>query len=101
MTKERRFLSPVTASLAAGVMVVAATLGGTFASDERAEKTDRFAIVGDTLCDGETWPHLSPECLSWAKGETTQGAVRFVTKATTDRDARVTTLTKIPAEAGH
>jgi len=103
MTNERRFFSPVTASIAAGAIVAAATLGGTFASDEPAQerKTDRFEVVGDSLCEGQTWPNLSPECLAWAEGETTAGTVRFVTIVETDEAARVTKLTRVPAEAGN
>jgi hypothetical protein len=103
MTKERRFFSPITASIAAGAMVAAATLGGTLASDESAKerKADRFEVMGDNLCEGQTWPNLSPECLAWAEGETTEGNVRFVTVVETDETARVTKLTRMPAEAGN
>jgi hypothetical protein len=100
MKTERRIFSPVTASVAAGLMVAAATLGGTLAADDAAEKkADRFAVVGDSLCDGQTWPNLSEECLAWARGETTDGRVRHVTIVETDESARTTTLTRVPAEA--
>lgn len=101
MRMDLRIFSPVTATMAAGVMVAAATLGGTMASDAPAKKSDRFEVMGDSLCEGQTWPNLSPECLAWAEGETTGGTVRFVTIVETDEDARVTTLTKVPAEAGN
>lgn len=98
---ERRFFSPVTASVAAAVVVAAATLGGTLASDAPAKKSDLFEVMGDALCEGQTWPNLSAECLAWAEGESTAGNVRFVTIVETDAQARVTTLTKVPAEAGN
>jgi hypothetical protein len=102
MTKERRILTPITTSLAGMMVVAAATLGGTFAADTAAEKkTDRFQMVGDSLCEGQAWPNLTPECLSWAQGESMANGVRFVTIAEEDREAHVTTLTKIPAQAGN
>jgi hypothetical protein len=101
MTNERRFLSPAVATVAGALVVAAATLGGTFANDAPAEKTDRFEVMGDALCEGQAWPHLSPECLAWAEGEVTEGKVRFVTMVDHDMEDQVTTLTKVPAEVGH
>lgn len=94
MKNGRRILSPLAATVAAAFVVGAATLGGTFAADDAvAKKTDRFAMASDSLCEGQTWPNLTPECLAWQKGETA-GDVRFVTIASHDKEAGVTTLTR-------
>jgi len=95
MSSERRILTPIAATLVAGAIVGAATIGGTIAGDRAATaKSDRFAVVGDTLCEGQTWPNLTPECLAWKKGEPLEGDVRFVTFVETDEEAGVTTLTR-------
>ncbi len=95
MTSDRRLLTPITATIVAGAIVGIATLGGTFAGDQAAAaKVDRFAMVSDELCEGQSWPNLTPECLSWAEGEAS-GPVRFVTLANTDRDAGVTDLVRV------
>jgi len=95
MKSDRRLLTPITATLVAGAIVGIATLGGTFAGNQAtAIKADRFAMVGDELCEGQSWPNLTPECLTWAEGESS-GPVRFVTMATTDASAGTTTLTRV------
>lgn len=95
MTADRRILSPMVATAAAALVVGAATLGGTFAADDAvAKKADRFALAGDTLCQNQSWPNLTPECLAWQKGEATEGSVRFVTIASHDATSGVTTLTR-------
>lgn len=96
MNADRRILTPVTATIAGALFMGAATLGGTFSSDAPAQKTDRFATVGDQLCEGQTWPDLSEECLAWSKGEPVDGAaVRYVTLAQTDRAAGFTELIRV------
>lgn len=95
MNADRRVLTPVTASIAAALLVGAATLGGSFAANEPATKGDRFAVMGDSLCDGQAWPNLTTECLAWSKGDTTDASVRFVTLAHSDTEAGVTTLTRV------
>ncbi|MEM9223377.1 MAG: hypothetical protein AAGB11_13365 [Pseudomonadota bacterium] len=96
MSADRRILTPVAATLIAGAIVGAATVGGTIAgSQETAVKSDRFAVVGEQLCEGQSWPNLTPECLSWKEGEPTSNArVRFVTFSQTDDGAGTTTLTR-------
>lgn len=95
MAADRRILTPIAASLVAAGLVGAATLGGSLAGDRPAVKTDRFAVVGDNLCKGQAWPNLTPECLAWAEGDTTDGRVRFVTIADTDQSSGTTTLLRI------
>lgn len=95
MTTNRRILTPMVATIAAAFVVGAATLGGTFAADDAVnKKADRFALAGDSLCAGQTWPNLTPECLAWQEGEFMPGDVRFVTIASHDNDTGVTTLTR-------
>lgn len=101
MTADRRIFSPVTATVMGAVLVGAATLGGTFAADQVAQKTDRFETLGDTLCEGQSWPNLTPECLAWAEGEPLPGTVRFVTTASTNAEAQVTVLTRTPVMPGN
>ncbi|WP_108663116.1 hypothetical protein [Acuticoccus kandeliae] len=98
MSAKNRILSPVTATIIAGVVVAAATLGGSFASDAPATKGDRFKVMGDNLCAGQAWPNLSAECLAWSQGETTPQTVRYVTIANHDRDNGVTTLARVQDE---
>lgn len=95
MNADRRLLTPVAGTLLAGVMVAAATLGGSVAPSEPATKGDRFAVIGDSLCAGQVWPNLTSECLAWSEGEA--APVRFVTMASHDADRSVTTLLRIPA----
>lgn len=95
MSADRRILTPIVATLIAGGIVGAATLGGSLAGDAPAVKTDRFALVGDNLCKNQSWPNLSAECLAWAEGEPTDGRVRFVTISSHDADGGSTTLTRI------
>lgn len=95
MAADRRILTPIAATILAGAIVGAATLGGTLAGDQPAVKGDRFAIVGDDLCKGQAWPNLTQECLAWAEGDATEGRVRFVTLSNTDEDAGVTQLLRI------
>jgi hypothetical protein len=96
MNADRRILTPVAATLLGGVFVGIATLGGTLSGSAPAvaAKTDRFATAGDSLCEGQSWPNLSPECLSWVEGAPL-GKVRFITVATHDRAAQTTTLTRV------
>ncbi len=95
MAADRRILTPIAASLIAGALVGAATIGGTFAGNDPAVKADRFAMVGDNLCKGQDWPNLTPECLAWAEGDTTEGHVRFVTLRNDDVANSTTTLVRI------
>ena len=95
MSADRRILTPIVATLIAGGIVGAATIGGTVAGDAPAVKTDRFAMVGDNLCKNQSWPNLSQECLAWSEGEPTDGHVRFVTISSNDSAHGVTTLTRI------
>ncbi|MCF3936643.1 hypothetical protein L1787_24940 [Acuticoccus sp. M5D2P5] len=95
MNADRRILSPITATVAAGFVVAAATLGGTFAADTPAQKGDRFKVMGDNLCAGQAWPNLTSECLAWSQGETGVQHVRFVTMANSDRDNGTTTLARV------
>lgn len=95
MAADHRILTPIAASLVAAGLVGAATLGGSFAGDRPAVKADRFAMVGDNLCKNQEWPNLTPECLSWAEGDTTEGRVRFVTISDTDKQSNTTTLLRI------
>lgn len=93
MKANRRILTPIAASIIAGAVVGVAALGGTAAGDRAvAVKSDRFAVIGEELCDGQSWPNISPECLSWLEGEELPGRVRFVTYAETDNQAGVTSL---------
>lgn len=101
MNADRRILTPVAATLLGGIFVGVATLGGTLAegSPAYATKTDRFATAGDSLCAGQDWPNLSPECLAWVEG-TPLKDVRFITMASQDRQAQTTTLTRTAVDAG-
>lgn len=99
MSADRRILTPVAVTLIAGAIVGVATLGGTMAGGPAVDaKTDRFAVVGEQLCEGQAWPNLTPECLSWKDGEVTGGKVRFVTISSTDTDTMTTTLTRAHAD---
>ncbi|MEM0905888.1 MAG: hypothetical protein AAGJ94_00900 [Pseudomonadota bacterium] len=95
MPAQRRILTPIAATLVAGAIVGAATLGGTMAGDKIATKSDRFAVMGDNLCDGQSWPNLTQECLAWVQGEPVEGTVRFVTISETAPESNVTTLTRV------
>ncbi|WP_420392622.1 hypothetical protein [Acuticoccus sp.] len=89
-----RLNAPVAGTLFAALIVGAATLGGTLSHDEPvAQKADRFATVGDSLCDGQSWPKLSSECLAWVEGEA--APVRFVTLASRDAEAQTTVLHRV------
>lgn len=95
MNADRRILSPMVVTAAAAMMVGAATLGGSFAADDAVtKKSDRFALAADSLCAGQAWPNLTPECLAWQEGEFAPGNVRFVTIASHDETSGVTTLTR-------
>jgi hypothetical protein len=100
MNADRRILTPVAATLLGGIFVGVATLGGTLAGGSAASvaKTDRFATIGDTLCAGQAWPNLTPECLAWVEGTPPTG-VRFITVANHDRAERTTTLTRTAVDA--
>lgn len=95
MKSDRRILSPMSASVAAALLVGAATLGGSVSSDRPAVKTDRFATLGDTLCAGQDWPNLSNECLAWTQGEVSNQSIRFVTVAENNIEASTTTLVRM------
>ncbi|RAH98967.1 hypothetical protein DLJ53_25400 [Acuticoccus sediminis] len=97
MNAHRRLLTPIAGTAIAGIMIAAATLGGSMSQSTAATKTDRFAVVGDSLCAGQAWPNLSSECLAWADGDETGGPVRFVTVASHDKTRQVTTLNRMPA----
>ena len=98
MNTHRRILTPAVASVLAGLVVTLGTVGGSMTGDRAAEaKTDRFAGIGDTLCASQEWPNISNECLAWSEGEIIDGAVRYVTLASTDQEAGVTTLARVPA----
>ena len=95
MNADRRILTPVAASILAGFVVAAATLGGSMSSDAPAVKGDRFKVIGESLCANQEWPNISNECLVWSEGHSDDDAVRFVTLASQDGDAGVTTLTRV------
>ncbi|MBJ3775115.1 hypothetical protein [Acuticoccus mangrovi] len=97
MNADRRILTPITASIVAGVLVAAATLGGSMASDAPARKGDRFKIVSDTLCANQSWPNITSECLAWSEGEASSQHVRFITIADHDAVRGVSTLTRVSA----
>ncbi len=96
MNTNRRLLTPVAASVLAGLVVAVATIGSV-SGDRAATKTDRFATAADSLCAGQYGPARSSECLAWSQGEMTEGTVRYVTLTSTDADAGVTTLTRVQA----
>jgi hypothetical protein len=98
MNADRRILTPVAASVLAGLVVAVATLGGSLHGERAAAKADRFTSIGDTLCAGQEWPNISNECLAWSEGEIIEAsAVRYVTLAATDHAAGLTTLTRVKA----
>lgn len=103
MNTNRRILTPITVSAVAGLVVAVATLGGSMTADRaQAVKADRFAGIGDTFCANQEWPNISSACLAWSEGEITEGAVRYVTVASTDFDAGITTLARVtPADEGY
>lgn len=89
-----RLLAPIAATLVAAGIVAAATIGGDVAAkDQPAQKGDRFAIVSETLCAGQSWPNLSEDCLAWTDGSA-HTAVRFVTMASHDAERGETVLTR-------
>ncbi|WP_075219125.1 hypothetical protein [Acuticoccus yangtzensis] len=98
MNADRRILTPIAGTVLAGFMIAAATLGGSMAEGTAAPKSDRFAVVGDSLCAGQAWPNLSSECLAWSEGQAVASPVRFVTIASSDKSARVTKLERTPVE---
>jgi len=98
MNADRRLLTPIAGSLVAGVMIAAATLGGSVAQDRAAPKGDRFAVVGDSLCGGQAWPNISAECLAWSEGAGNGSPVRFVTIASHTPSEGMTTLVRLPAD---
>lgn len=98
MNADRRLLTPIAGSLVAGVMIAAATLGGSFADDRAAPKGDRFAVVGDSLCGGQAWPNISAECLAWSEAQGGDSPVRFVTIASHIPSEGTTTLVRMPAD---
>ncbi|WMS40983.1 hypothetical protein RDV64_12885 [Acuticoccus sp. MNP-M23] len=95
MTSDRRLLTPISATIVAGAIVGIATLGGTMAGNQAsATKADRFAMVGEELCEGQSWPNLTPACLNWSEG-VESGPVRFVTLTDTDGAAGQTNLVRV------
>ena len=94
MSAERRVLSPIVASALAGAVVVSAALGGTIASERSTQKQDRFAVVGDDLCEGQVWPNLSDACLAWSEG-TSGAAGGYATLAAHEPELQRTTLTRV------
>ena len=98
MNANRRLLTPIAGTAIAGVMIAAATLGGSMSHGAAAPKSDRFAVVGDSLCAGQAWPNLTSECLAWSEGEGSSSPVRFVTIASHDVPGRVTTLERVSGD---
>lgn len=95
MNADRRILTPIAATAVAGLMVAAATLGGSATGDAAARKSDRFKVVGDSLCAGQAWPNLSAECVSWSEGGEAGSSVRFITIAQSDEGAATTVLARV------
>lgn len=100
MNANRRLLTPIAATAIAGFMIAAATVGGTMSEGAAAPKSDRFAVVGDSLCAGQAWPNLTSECLAWSEGETSAAPVRYVTLASHDKSQQMTTLHRVAPEDG-
>ncbi|UOM33927.1 hypothetical protein [Acuticoccus sp. I52.16.1] len=98
MNANRRLLTPIAGTAIAGVMIAAATLGGSMSHGAAAPKSDRFAVVGDSLCAGQAWPNLTSECLAWSEGESNASPVRFVTMASHDKSSQITTLHRVAPE---
>lgn len=97
MSADRRLMTPVAGTFAAAILVAAATFGGSLATKSAAAKSDRFAVMGDNLCAGQSWPNLTEECLAWSEGDPSAQPVRYVTFASTDVAAASTTLTRVRA----
>ena len=95
MSAERRVLSPIVASALAGAVVVSAALGGTIASERSTHKEDRFAVVGDDLCQGQVWPNLSDACLAWSGGTSGEATGGYATLAAHEPELQRTTLTRV------
>ena len=75
-----------------------AAVGGSVTGDgAAAAKTDRFAGIGDTLCASQQGEDMSSECLAWSEDEMTDGAMHYVTVASSDAEAGMTTLNRIKA----
>lgn len=100
MRKEVRIFTPVLASVAAIGLLGAATLGGS-AADSVADKTDRFALTADLLCEGQAWPNLTAECLAWKSGEPLEGDIRYITKKIDDPATFSTTLLRTAEIVGN
>ena len=88
-----QIFTPVIATIAAVGLFATATMGGVRTADV-AQKTDRFAMAADQLCEGQAWPNLTSECLAWKSGEPITGQVRYVTTKTDDFDAQETSLVR-------
>lgn len=88
-----QIFTPVLATIAAVGLFAGATMGET-SVDRVAQKSDRFALAADLLCEGQAWPKLSSECLAWRSGEAVEGQVRYVTKITHVSDASSTILSR-------
>ncbi|MEW5423110.1 hypothetical protein [Amorphus sp. 3PC139-8] len=97
MTKHRittRFLAASGAMLFTAIAVSAGVTSGGFQS---TAKEDRFQSVSQELCAGQSWPNISPACVSWKSGTPATRKVRFVTEVSNDRANATTTLNRVPA----
>lgn len=91
-----RFLAASGAVMFTAIAVSAGvTTSGGFQS---TAKEDRFQTVSQELCSGQSWPNISPACVSWKSGSSANGKVRFVTEVANDRTNATTTLNRVPVE---
>lgn len=79
------------------VFAIAGAANSNSATIESA-KSDRFALATQELCDSQTWPNISPACLSWQTDSAApQGFVRTVTIEQRDETGRTSYLMRVPA----
>ena len=93
-----RLFTPIAATVVAGIFVAFAAVGGSVTGGGAAvAKADRFVGIGDTLCANQQAQSMSNECMAWSENEMTDGAVRYVTVASSDLEAGITTLNRVKA----
>ena len=96
----KRMHNPIAVVAALVVLALLFAIAGAVNSNSApiSGKTDRLAAASDSFCGDQTWPDVSPACLSWETGSPARtGFVRMVTIETRDVASRTSVLARVPA----
>ncbi len=95
----KRLHNPVAVVAALVVLALVFAIAGAVNSNSATlgEKTDRFAIASQELCEHQTWPDVSAACLSWETGASARKSfVRMITIERRDEAHQLSILTRVP-----